>query len=119
MKVLIIDDNEATVAIIQELIASEGRKVRTAKDGTAGYWEYLAFQPDLVITDIEMPGKTGLELMKEIRTHNPHIRTIYMSGNVNRFASLLREEKCRHRAEVLSKPFSIDALFRAVTSLQP
>lgn len=118
MKVLIVDDNEATAAIIQQLISSEGRKVRTAKDGTAGYWEYLDFKPDLVITDIEMPGKTGLELMKEIRAHNPCIRTIYMSGNLSRFASLLKEERRRHRAEILGKPFSIDALLRAVTKSQ-
>jgi CheY-like chemotaxis protein len=108
MKVLVVDDNEATARIIQQLITADDRRVRTAYDGVDGY----------VITDIDMPGKNGFELMKKIRTHNPAIKTIYMSGNLSRFDSLLKEEKRRYHAGVLRKPFSMDDLIRLVTDNQ-
>ena len=118
MKVLVVDDNEATARIIQQLITADDRRVRTAYDGVDGYGVYLSFEPDLVITDIDMPGKNGFELMKKIRTHNPAIKTIYMSGNLSRFDSLLKEEKRRYHAGVLRKPFSMDDLIRLVTDNQ-
>ena len=118
MKVLIVDDNDATVRIIQELITSEDHRVRTAGDGIDAYWIYLHFEPDLVITDIEMPGKNGFELIKKIRTHNPGIKTIYMSGDLSRFDSLLNEEKTRYDASVLGKPFSMDDLIQLVSDNQ-
>jgi len=118
MKVLVVDDNEATARIIQQLITADDRRVRTAYDGVDGYGVYLSFEPDLVITDIDMPGKNGFELIKKIRTHNPAIKAIYMSGNLSRFDSLLKEEKRRYHAGVLRKPFSMDDLIRLVTDNQ-
>lgn len=118
MKVLVVDDNEATARIIQQLLTADDRRVRTAYDGVDGYGVYLSFEPDLVITDIDMPGKNGFELMKKIRTHNPAVKTIYMSGNLSRFDSLLNEEKKRYQAAVLRKPFSMDDLIRLVTDNQ-
>jgi YesN/AraC family two-component response regulator len=38
---------------------------------------YLRFLPDLVITDIQMPGENGLELINHIREHNPLVKTVY------------------------------------------
>ena len=118
MKVLVVDDNEATARIIQQLITSDDRMVRTAYDGVDGYGVYLSFEPDLVITDIDMPGKNGFELMKKIRTHNPEIKTIYMSGSLSRFESLLKEEKRRFHAGVLGKPFCMEDLIRMVKNHQ-
>jgi YesN/AraC family two-component response regulator len=106
MKVLIVDDNEELAFIIKGIIEDENHIVRTARDGEDGYSVYLHFKPDLVITDIQMPGKNGFELMKDIRVYNPKIRTIYMSGNLSWFLSLLEEEKKRYHASFLGKPFS-------------
>ena len=106
MKVLIVDDNEEVAFIVQEIIENENYRARTARDGEDGYLVYLHLRPDLVITDIQMPGKNGFELMKDIRVHNPKIRTIYMSSYLSRFRSLLEQEKKRYHASFLRKPFS-------------
>ena len=87
------------------MLEDEGYEVRSAKDARRWLSYLLEFKPDLVITDIQMPGENGLELMEHIRTHNPMVRTIYMSGDLSSFWPPLEEEKKRYR-HLLEKPFS-------------
>ena len=117
MKVLIVDDNEVLASIIQEIIEDENYRAMTAGNGEDGYLAYLHFRPDLVITDIRMPGKNDFELMKNIRIHNPKIRTIYMSSDSSQFRLMLEEEEQRYHAVFLKKPFPEDALIELVSNL--
>jgi len=111
MKVLIVDDNVELASALRSVVEKEMKcRVQTAQDGTKGYREYLSFKPDLVITDIEMPGKNGFELMKEIRVHDPDIKTIYMSGDPFSFQSLVEEEEKQYGVTFLGKPFSFERL---------
>ena len=110
MKVLIVDDNQDLAFLIKWMLEDEGYEVRSAKNGTDGYSVYLLFNPDLVLTDIQMPEKNGLELIKEIRYLNPEVRTIYMSGDLSQYGLPLEEEKEKHHAGVLEKPFSKNEL---------
>jgi CheY-like chemotaxis protein len=109
-KVLVVDDNRLLAATIQEVLEDEGLEVMSAKDGVDGYSAYLLFKPDIVITDIQMPRKSGLEMMVDIRTHEPMIRTIYMSGDINPYRPFLREEKRKYRVSYFEKPFSLESL---------
>ena len=106
MRILIVDDNQELAFTLQLMLEDEGYEIRSAKDGQDGYWAYLEFKPDLVITDIQMPGENGLELMGHIRALNPRVRTIYMSGDLNSYLSPLEEEKKRYPVSLLEKPFS-------------
>jgi CheY-like chemotaxis protein len=106
MKILIVDDNQDLAFLIKYMLEDEGYEVRSAKNGNDGYSTYLLFNPDLVLTDIQMPEKNGLELIKEIRCHNPGIRAIYMSGDLTQYQPPLEEEKEKYRVGVLEKPFS-------------
>jgi CheY-like chemotaxis protein len=106
MKILIVDDNQDLALMIQMMLEEEGYEVKSAKDGEDGFSSYLLFRPDIVITDIQMPEKNGLELMENIRTHNPTIRAIYMSGDLEQYWEPLEEEKRRFHANCLEKPFS-------------
>jgi DNA-binding response OmpR family regulator len=117
MKVLVVDDDKDVTTIAQRIIEKENHQVLTAKDGEMGYSAYLQFKPDLVLTDIEMPKKNGFELMAKIRSHNPSIMTIYMSGNPGRFISLLKKEQDRHQADFICKPFSMAKLAMALSEL--
>ena len=114
-KILIVDDNQDLASLLQMMLQDEGYEVKLAKDGWDGYMTYLLFRPDLVITDIQMPMKNGLELMEIIRMHNPKARAIYMSGDLSRFWTLLEEEKKRYRVSFLEKPFSKDELMRLLS----
>ena len=103
---MIVDDNEDLASVIAALLEFDGYEVRLARDSSNGYQAYILFQPHLVITDIQMPGKNGLELMQEIRAHNPKVRTIYMSADLGRYQALLEDEAARYRVNLLRKPFS-------------
>ena len=106
MKILIVDDNQDLASIIKWMLEDEGYEVRSAKDGQDGYSTYLLFHPDLVLTDIQMPKKNGLELMEYIRGINPTVRTIYMSGDLSQYWLSLEEEKKKYHVGILEKPFS-------------
>lgn len=113
-KILVVDDNHLLAATIQELLEDDGLEVMSAKDGVDGYSAYLLFKPDIVITDIQMPRKNGLEMMGHIRTHEPMIRTIYMTGDIDSYWPFLKEEKRRYPVIFLEKPFSLESLRRVV-----
>ncbi|MDL1980263.1 MAG: response regulator [Deltaproteobacteria bacterium] len=111
MKVLIVDDDEALAALIKEMIGQIGiYRVKTAVNGEEGYEVFLHFKPDIILTDIQMPAKNGLEMVKDMRNHDPGIKTIYMSGNMSRFRTRLEEEKTKYKASLLDKPFSCSEL---------
>jgi len=117
MRVLIVDDSEDLCFILQMILESEGHEVRLAKDGQDGYFAYLEFKPDLVITDIQMPGENGLELMNHIRTLNPAVRAIYMSGDLGSYWLPLEEEKKRYPVSFIEKPFSKTELMELLSGL--
>ncbi len=106
MKILVVDDNQDLAITIQMMLEEEGHEVRLAKDGKDGFLSYLLFRPDIVITDIQMPERNGLELVGDIRMHDPTIRAIYISVDLSHFWSPLEEEKKKFRANFLEKPFS-------------
>ncbi|MBI4522724.1 MAG: response regulator [Deltaproteobacteria bacterium] len=114
-RILVVDDNKGLGLIVQMILELEGYDVRLARDGEEGYGTYLDFRPDLVITDIEMPGKNGFELMREIKTHNPNISTIYMSADSGLFWSLPKEDQEAYRVSCLEKPFSREILMGLVS----
>jgi len=106
MKILVVDDNLNLGQTLKMILEEESHEVRLAQDGMDGYTTYLLFLPDLVITDIQMPEKSGLELMQLIRNHNPNARAIYISGDLDQFRPLLEKEMTTHPVICLQKPFS-------------
>ncbi len=111
MKVLIVDDDERLALLIKEMIKKIGiNRVKTAVNGKEGYAIFLHFKPDIILTDIQMPAKNGLEMVREMRNHDPWIKAIYMSGNMHRFRTRLEEEKTKYKANLLDKPFSFSKL---------
>ncbi len=114
MKILIVDDNTDFTALLKIMLEKEGFDVRLANNGADGYFVYLLFEPDVVITDIQMPIRTGIELMGLIRGHNPRIRTIYMSAELTPFRSFLEKEQEKYGVRVLEKPFSKTDLMKLI-----
>ena len=114
MKILIVEDHNEIAVILQMLLTEEGYEVQIAGNGKEGYFAYLLFEPDLVITDIQMPERTGIELMQLIRLHNPQIKNIYMSGDLRSYLELLEKEKEVYHVHLLEKPFSRDELLKSL-----
>lgn len=69
-KILVIDDQLSIRLLIKSSLEEIGYQVDTASDGTQGWEKILQRTPDLVITDLNMPGVYGLELLERIRNHH-------------------------------------------------
>ncbi len=68
-KVLVVDDEPLIRLMIKKDLEQIGYHVDTAVDGEEGWNKVLSTAPDLVITDLNMPGLYGLELLERIRNH--------------------------------------------------
>lgn len=112
MKMMIVDDNMDLASALRDLLETEGHDIRLAGNSLEGYATYRLFRPDLVITDLNMPGPNGIDLIHRIRAFDPQVRVIYMSGEMSRFQPLLDQEKREHSATFLRKPFSRRELFQ-------
>jgi CheY-like chemotaxis protein len=105
-KVLIVDDNDNLASLLKGMLEEEGNyNVETAENGQEGYAAFLHFKPDVVLTDIEMPVKNGIDMVRNMRAHDPDIKTIYMSADMNRYRTRLEDEKIKYKATLLDKPF--------------
>lgn len=69
-----------------------------------------------VVTDIQMPQLDGIGMMQCIRTINPGVRTVYMSGAVDEFRGPLERETKLYDARVLRKPFSRRSLLAQLST---
>ncbi|MBE9564767.1 MAG: response regulator [Proteobacteria bacterium] len=78
--ILIIDDEEDIRDALQMVLESVGHEVKVASNGNEAVELQRGEPADLIITDIIMPGKDGVETIKEIRQEFPGIRIIAISG---------------------------------------
>ena len=79
-QILVIEDDFAVRELIQETLLRAGYDVRSAEDGDVGMSMFRERNPDLVITDIIMPQKEGLQTIREMKLEAPQVKVIAMSG---------------------------------------
>jgi len=119
-RILVIDDEQLARFTIREILEAAGHEVVEAKNGAQG----LAFQKaqpcDLVITDIIMPEKEGIETIIEMRRDFPKLPIIGISGGGRtRNMDFLKIAKQYGANVVLAKPFSEEDLLKALKSSLP
>ncbi|MCK5359780.1 MAG: response regulator transcription factor, partial [Gammaproteobacteria bacterium] len=80
-KILLIDDHEVVRAGFRSLLASSEQcfEVIEANSAEAGYRAYLEHKPHVIISDINMPGMGGVELIKRIRARDVNVRIVVLS----------------------------------------
>jgi YesN/AraC family two-component response regulator len=79
-KILIIDDDNLFRGMLVDLLAHKGHEILEASDGQTGFDLFLKTKPNLVITDILMPEKEGMQTIREIRKESPDTKIIALSG---------------------------------------
>lgn len=70
MRILIIEDTEKLAGYMKEMLETEGFAVDMVHDGETGYARGLSGEYDLLVVDVMLPKKNGVELVKELRDHN-------------------------------------------------
>jgi DNA-binding response OmpR family regulator len=116
--ILVIEDNENMLRMMNDLLSRSGYHVVSAVDGIAGMKAYRAAKPDLVITDIIMPDKEGLEVIMDLVKETPKPKIIAMSGGgmMEPRTYLSLAEKLG-ADEIIQKPFRPAELLALVEKL--
>jgi len=114
-KILVIDDDLMVRNTIAKILRHGGFEVIIAEDGARGLVSFRREQPDLVITDIIMPEKEGIEVIIEMRRERPDTKIIAVSGG-GRIgnADFLGMAKSLGAAAVIAKPFLPEDLISRV-----
>lgn len=114
-RVLVIDDDEEIHTIVRRMLVAEGHEVEEAHDGAEGLRLFGQRPPDVVLTDINMPGLDGHDVIEAIRVRHADVPIIAVSGGsaVAQDELLLKASKLG-AAEVIMKPFEFRQLVGAV-----
>ncbi len=107
-RILVVDDEPNARAALAELLRDEGYAVETAADGFKALPKLEEFAPDLLLTDLRMPGLNGIELLRKARALDPELAAVVMTahGEVETAVAAMREGA----ADYLSKPIVFDEL---------
>jgi len=119
MKLILVVDDEAPVrATLRRVLTKAGYDVKEARDGAQGLAEVVRARPDLVICDILMPTKEGLETIRELRHAQPDLPILAISGGGRLGTTdFLRYAEQFGAAATLHKPFSPDEIITTVGHL--
>ena len=116
MKVLIIDDNALTRYTIKSLLQKLGHEVvGEAEDGDSALKLYAGLKPEIVLLDLILPGKSGVEILEDIRKMDPAARVVIISAVEQ--DELDRRLLDRGVTAVIRKPFSYEEFKEAVNRL--
>ena len=121
VRVLIIEDNDGIRGMMRRMLRKAGYGVIEARDGEGGLDACASCHIDIVITDIVMPGKEGMETIREIRSAYPDIAIVAVSGDGDTSfgSSYLAMAEMFGAARTLAKPFRPRDLLRIVKELAP
>jgi DNA-binding NtrC family response regulator len=107
-RILVVDDEPNARTALAELLRDEGYAVETAADGFKALPKLEEFSPDLLLTDLRMPGLNGIELLRKARAVDPDIAAVLMTahGEIETAVAAMREGA----EDYLTKPLVFDEL---------
>ena len=119
IKLLIVDDNENFLELLVEFLTLEGYEVERSIDGNDAKNKFIEFKPDIVLTDVVMPGSDGIELLVELRKIDADIRIIVMSGGNRGHADTYLHMADKLGADaILGKPFELSDLLIEIKKIE-
>ncbi len=110
-RILLVEDNAELLQVLNLYLLGQSHEVVCASDGNLAAHYYRKGGFDILITDVMMPNKDGLEVILEIREANPSIQIIAMSGGGQGGSTLYLKLADSFGAHAtLAKPFSLQEL---------
>ncbi len=113
--ILVVEDDEQLQTALSKVLSQHGYEVTVAKDGYEGLEHVERDAPWLVLTDLSLPGKGGMEFLREVRTQGYHMPVVVMTayGGVD-----VAVEALKYGAtDFLQKPFPFDRLEKLIQQL--
>jgi len=114
-RILVIDDEDMVRRVVCRTLEQAGHTVESASDGDEGLQKLGESDYDLVVTDIVMPNKEGIETISDMRKKRPGVPIIAMSGYWG--APYLESAGKLGAVKLLCKPFGRDELLEAVNEI--
>ncbi len=115
-RILVIEDEEAIRNVITLMLEKEGCQVKTAQNGKEAMRMFSTANYDIIITDMAMPEKNGVDTIIELRQLTPPVGIIAMSG-AGSSDKLLRLATAFDADVALKKPFTRNELFSAIKTV--
>ncbi|MCF6247881.1 MAG: response regulator [Desulfobacula sp.] len=106
--ILLVDDEAGIRNVLKITLAHSGFNVLLAPDGDSGLQIFMKEKPQIVITDIKMPGINGIEVLKRIKDLNPETEVIMITGHGD--MDLAVQSLQYEAADFITKPIDSDAL---------
>jgi two-component system response regulator AtoC len=105
-RVMVVDDDAETLALMHEIVTKEGFEVEMAEDAETALRRLEQWQPELIITDIHMPGMDGLALLAAVREKEPDIPVVLLTayGSLKTAVDAIKAGAF----DYLSKPFVVE-----------
>jgi two-component system, NtrC family, response regulator HydG len=111
-KILVVDDDSTLRTALKQLLENEGYRVDAAADGHAALERLVDFPPDVVVTDLHMPGMDGLTLIKKLREREGGLPVIVVTSAVE-----IQSAVTAMRAgavDYITKPVELDELVLSI-----
>lgn len=114
--VLVVDDEVDILRVLERGLSQEGFEVRTARSAESAIKAFpeMSPRPDLLLTDVVMPGMSGPVLAERLREIAPELKVIFMSGYDN--SQVVQQYVVNQGFSLIAKPFTASALREAIDS---
>ncbi len=117
-RILIIEDDAEVRELLGTLLSRDGHEISSAADGIEGIHAFRTDPADLIITDLVMPGKEGLETIVDLRREFPDLKIIAISGGgLDGQNNYLNAARLCGATLTFRKPFKNQELLDAVNGL--
>jgi len=113
--VLVVDDESAIADTLSEILKLSGYAATPAYDGEEALETALLVPPELLITDVMLPGMSGIELAIQMRRIFPDCRVLLFSGQAATSDLLTSAARAGHQFTLLAKPVHPTDLLRRVS----
>lgn len=113
-KILLMDDDALIIAVLSKALSNNGYKVQTVAETKDLLDKIKAWSPDVLLLDINLPGKSGLELLDEIKKNNIDTEVVMLTAD-DTAETAIKAMKLG-AADYLTKPFDIDEVMIVISN---
>lgn len=111
-KVLVVDDQEGIRKVLDIFLTDLGYRVFTAENADTGWHIFTTEKPSIVLTDIKMPGRGGIDILRDIKSENPDTEVIMITGHGDMGLAI---QSLKYEAtDFITKPINNDVLEAAL-----
>ncbi len=118
-KILVVDDEEPIRTLISKILEKDGHSVMESENGQHACDTYQDAEIDLIVTDLVMPEKNGIEMIIQLKKTHPDVKVIAISGGsgFSGQIDLLSVAQLLGAKHVIKKPFTVDQVRSAVNDV--